>query len=270
MRFTFAVVGRDEAATLGRVLEMAFAAARPGDAVWFVDSASADDSARLAAAAGAEVVAAPAGKGRAIAAALARCREGRLVLLDADLEHAEHNLAVLLRDAALADPGAAMVVGEVAPRSKRSSVSPFLYQPLATALFPEAPVLRKPLSGFRVLDAERDHGAVPDGYGAEAHLNLEVAATGGRVHRCELGPYRGPLRGYAHIPVLAADVAAAVLDAAEVHGRLAGGERPAWDEWAAGVLRVIGAQPRPGAAEEEYFERLRAAAARPLPVAAKG
>jgi glycosyltransferase involved in cell wall biosynthesis len=164
VRFAFAVIGRDEAATLPGVLGMAFAAARRGDEVWFVDGASSDGSAALASSLGARVVAAPDGKGRAVAAALERCSADRLVLIDGDVQHAERNLALGLRSAAEADPDAAMVVGQAGTAGgKRSSISPCLYGPLVTALFPEVPEMAKPLSGFRVLDPARDHGALPAG-----------------------------------------------------------------------------------------------------------
>jgi hypothetical protein len=55
--FTLAVVGRNEAGTLARVIEQAQRAAAPGDRVWFVDSASSDDSAEIARRMGAEVIA---------------------------------------------------------------------------------------------------------------------------------------------------------------------------------------------------------------------
>src|SRR5262245_16389662 len=65
-RFTFAVVGHNEAATLPTALEQALDAAEPDDHVWFVDSASDDGSADVARARGAAVVVAPLGKGREI------------------------------------------------------------------------------------------------------------------------------------------------------------------------------------------------------------
>jgi glycosyltransferase involved in cell wall biosynthesis len=70
---TFAVVGHNEAERLHVAVQQARAAAGPRDEVWFVDSASTDDSCARAAALGARVVPAPRGKGRALAAALAQC-----------------------------------------------------------------------------------------------------------------------------------------------------------------------------------------------------
>lgn len=232
MRLTFAVVGHDEAATMAGVLTMAFAAARPGqDAVWFIDSDSTDGSAQLAASLGAEVVRAPLGKGRAITAVLERCREGRIVLLDADVAHAERNLALALREAAQAHPGAAMIVGQPSEPPARG-----VYHHLSRALFPEAPPMRVPLSGFRVLDATRGHGRLPPGYGVEAHLNLQTAVTGGSTETCELGAQRGAERGRPHMSRVAADVARAVLDLAESHRRITSGQRQRWDAWVSAFI----------------------------------
>jgi len=242
VRFTFAVVGHDEAATVRGVLAMALAAARPRrDVVWFVDSGSTDGSARLAASLGVEVVDAPYGKGRAIGAALERCREGRIVLLDADVQEAERNLALVLRDAARVRPEADMIVGQTSERAARG-----VYRRLVEAFFEEMPPLRIPLSGFRVLDASRDYGSLPPGYGVEAHLNLHVALTGGQVAACELGAQRGPQRGRAHRSRIAADVARALLDLAESHGRLAPGQRPRWEAWVDAFIATADTAPMAG------------------------
>src|ERR1700722_18546222 len=72
--FTFAVVGRNEAERLAGIVGLALEAAQPGDRVWFVDSASEDDSIAVARGLGVdEVIEGPEGKGRAMDAALDRC-----------------------------------------------------------------------------------------------------------------------------------------------------------------------------------------------------
>ena len=260
--FTFAVVGHNEAATLGEVLEQCQAAARAGDAVWFVDSASTDASAALAADAGAEVVPAPLGKGRAVATAIARHGEGWLILVDGDVEESEVSIPAALRDAARGSH-ADMIVGQVEIDGKRRSVTPYLYEPLVRALFPEAPELDRPLSGFRALRAGLPVRGLPGGYGVEAHLNVEVALTGGRIEVLPLGAHRGPTRGYAHIGRAARDIADALLDLAVGYGRIA--DRGAWEAWTARVLATIDDQPGEGADDTAYFHALRAVAGEPLP-----
>jgi glycosyltransferase involved in cell wall biosynthesis len=256
------VVGHDEAATLGAVLEQCRAAARPGDEVWFVDSASTDASAAIAADAGVAVVPAPLGKGNAVAAAIAHHGDGWLILVDADIEDSERSIPAALRDAA-AGSAADMIVGQVETPGKRRSVTPHLYGPLVRELFPETPPLDRPLSGFRALRAGLPVGDLPGGYGVEAHLNVQVAVTGGRIEALPLGAHRGPIRGYAHIGRAAHEIADALLDLAAAHGRIA--ERAAWEAWTARVLAAIDDQPAEGADDAAYFRALRAAAAHPLP-----
>jgi glucosyl-3-phosphoglycerate synthase len=264
---TFAVVGHDEEATLERALGQALEAAREGDVVWFVDSASTDASASLAAALGAEVVPAPLGKGRAVATALDRCDTPWLCTLDADLLESDANLAALLRDA-VAEGGADMVTGAFDSSFRRTSVTRALYHPLVGALFPHAvdPEMRVPLTGYRAWRTTLDVTPLPDGFGLETHLNLVVPLLGGRVRTIDVGRYLGPRR-YAQVPRIGRDVAAAVLDLAERRGRLDPASRPAWDAWAEAVVAVIATQPGPDEEDEDYFVRLDAAAARPLPPA---
>jgi hypothetical protein len=265
---TFAVIGHDEAATLRTALEQAFAAAEPGDRVWFVDSASTDDSAALARSTGATVFDAPKGKGRAVVAALSACDSGALCLVDADIVRSEHNIARRLRDA-ISTSGADMVIGEYQEPDRRRMVTPSVFRPLTGALFPEVAALdlAAPLSGFRALRAGIDVGDAPAGYGIETHLDIELCTGGRRVGRCPLGVYEGPLRGYSNVPAIAADVAAAVLDLAERHGRLTRVARVEWDRWLEPVLDLLADPPPPGADDDSFVRALEAAAQRPLPTA---
>jgi hypothetical protein len=185
-------------------------------------------------------------------------------MLDADVEQASENLPRRLREAAHGG-GADMIVGTVDRPRPRSSVTPSLYTPLVTTLFPEVPPVPRPLSGFRAFRAHLDTGTLPGGYGVEAHLNVHVAVSGGRIETCRLGPQVGPLRGYANVPAIGADVAAAVLDLAEAHGRIGSRERPRWDAWVADVLAVMRDQPAEDADDSGYLRQLAAVAARPLP-----
>jgi glycosyltransferase involved in cell wall biosynthesis len=248
------------------VLEQCQAAARSGDSVWFVDSASTDESAAIAAEAGAVVVSAPLGKGRAIAAAIARHREGWLILVDADVEESAVSIPGALREAASRST-ADMIVGQVESPGKRRSVTPHLYEPLVRALFPEAPELDRPLSGFRALRAGLPLGELPGGYGVEVHLNVQVALIGGLIETLALGAHRGPIRGYAHIGRAGREIADALLDLGTAYGRIA--ERAAWEAWTARVVAAIEDQPGEGADDTAYFRALRAAAGTALPPVAR-
>ena len=267
-RFTFAVVGHNEAATVAHPLGLAFEAAEPGDSVWFVDSASTDDSASVAAAAGADVLTAPLGKGRAMAAALEQCDGDYLCLLDADFEQSETNIAAQLREAA-ATTRADMVVAEFDEPGRRRTVTPTIYYPLLDALFPDVGhQIVVPLSGFRALRADLDVAPIPPGYGVETHLNVSVALLEGTVTNQRVGWFRGKLRGYANIPQIAADVADALLDLAERHSRLDPERRTEWDAWVDVVLDALRDQPPDGSDDGDYVQGLLTLADRALPAPA--
>lgn len=261
---TFAVVGHNEEALLSNALDQVHEAATPGDPVWFVDSASTDGSAELARRLGARVVAAPLGKGRAVAAAVALCETSHICLIDGDLESTSRNAPATLR-AALAETGADMVVAEFTwPAKPFRPVTTSIWRPLAGELFPEAvasvPLL--PLSGFRILDVELARGPLPPGYGLEVHLDVVGSLDGRRTETVDIGMYSGPIR---RNPGIAGEIATAILDVAECYGRLAVAARPAWDEWLAPVLQLI----EDTDADDTVRQALLAeAASRPLPATA--
>lgn len=179
--FTFAVVGRNESATLARVVAEAQAAAQPGDRVWFVDSASEDDSVKLARGLGVEVIEAPRGKGRAMAAALERCDRGYICFVDGDLFHWTTNIPATLR-AAVIETGADMVVGSYS-YERRRMLTPAVYWPLVDALYPDCGRRcdPRPISGLRAFDATFPLGPLPPGYGIETHLNLAFGVAGREI-----------------------------------------------------------------------------------------
>ena len=269
-RFTFAVVGHNEAASLEYSLEQALAAALPGEEVWFVDSGSTDDSLAVAAPLAARVLEAPLGKGRAIAAALERCRNGYLCLLDADLTASEVNIPVALREAA-ARRAIDMLVAEFDWPGRRRSVVPGIYVPLVGTLFPEVlqQVPYRPTSGFRVLNAELDLGPLPPGYGVETHLNVVLTVRGATVATVPIGWIAGPVPSLDHMPQLGRDVATAALDLAVETGRLSPSNRGLWEQWVETVLEVIARQPPVGRPDELFQRELAEAISQPLPAAGR-
>lgn len=264
---TYAVVGRDEERTLEIALRQALEAARPGDSVWFVDSASVDGSAGIAQRLGVEVLRAPLGKGGAVAAAIERCDGGPLCLLDADIESSSCNIAAALRDEWL-ETGADMVIGDFDwPERRELSISTGIFGPLVGALFPEHldSLMLQPLSGFRLIDTSFPLGQLPAGYGLECHLNVQVSGLGGRIVWTDLGTYHGPVL---YRPTMAPDISAAILDVAVAQGRISLSERREWDAWVVPVLDVIATLPSADEAGlDGYRERLTAAAAMPMPIA---
>jgi len=258
---TYAVVGHNEAALLANALEQALVARRAGEPVWFVDSASTDDSVELARGLGADVVRAPLGKGSAVAAAVDRCETQYICTIDADLEWTTRNVPATLREA-LERTGADMVVGEFDWLEKPfRPVTGTIWAPLAGSLFPEAigTVPLVPLSGFRVFDLELAREPLPRGFGLEVHLNIVGSLDGRRTATVDIGRYAGMVRPN---PGLPAEIGRAILDLAVARGRLAPSARPLWDEWLAPILQLI-AETTPD--DMERRRMLEEAAARPLP-----
>jgi glucosyl-3-phosphoglycerate synthase len=258
---TYAVVGHNEAALLANALEQALVARRPGEPVWFVDSASTDGSGELARSLGAELVGAPLGKGSAVATAVERCETQYMCVIDADLERTTHNVPATLREA-LERTGADQVVGEFEWAAKPfRPVTATLWNPLTGALFPEAipTVPNVPLSGFRVFDVRLARAPLPEGFGLEVHLNIVGSLDGWRTATADIGEYWGTVRPN---PGLPADIARAILDLGVARGRLSPEARPQWDEWLAPILQLI-AETTPD--DTERRRMLDDAAARPLP-----
>ena len=256
--FTFAIVAHDEAETLAGALDQCRLASGPGDEVWFVDSASSDGSAQIAASAGVERVAAPLGKGRAVAEAYARCATDYLCLLDGDLHASGANIAEALADAVALRP-VDMVVGQFwDPEPTILSGTLGLYTPLMQTFFPECEDRfgSRPLSGFRALRTGLDLGAVPPGYGLEAHLNCQMLIAGAETAIGDIGWYQG---AYRRKTSMAIEIADGVLDQAERCSRLPASERTAWDEWVdtvAGELARYEGDPADAAAARRRMHAL--------------
>lgn len=232
--------------------------------MWFVDSASSDGSGEIAASAGVERVAAPLGKGRAVAEAYSRCATDYLCVLDGDLHASEANIAGALADAVSLRP-VDMVVGQFwDPEPTILSGTLGLYTPLMQSFFPEGEDRfgSRPLSGFRALRVGMDLGAIPPGYGLEAHLNYQMAITGAETAIGDIGWYGG---AYRRKDSMASEIAHGVLDQAERCGRLPASQRIAWNRWVddvAGELARYEGDPTDVAAARL---RLHAVLARPRP-----
>jgi len=263
--FTFCVIGRNESTTVLCALAMVQRAATADDIVVFVDSASADGSAALATEAGYQVIAAPSGKGRAVQAALGTASTPWVCLLDADIDRAESNIALILAKRARMDD-TDMIVGDFDELGTPSILSNTwgIYQPLTSALFPEVTDRygSKPLSGFRALRTSLELPDIPDDFGVEAYLNIVVPLHGKRSTSTPVGKYQGPFR---YKPTMGLEIARPILETATRVGRLSAQRRAEWDDWVAAVVRTIATYRGQAACRDEYLARLRELADRPLP-----
>lgn len=265
LSFTFAVVGHNEEPHLAAALHQALLASRIGDRVVFVDSASTDGSARIAEEVGVEVLAAPLGKGRAVRAALEYCKSDYLCLLDADIVDAELNIAERLRWAAT-ELRLDMIVGQFWSRGASVLTSTVgVYGPMVEAFFPEVSDRygSRPLSGFRVLRPDHFPG-LPGDFGVESHLNIEVVMRGGGAAITDIGCYGGR---YRHKPDMPFEIAGAILDLAERHGRLDPELRGDWEEWVRRIVELFSGYHGGEDQRERYRRRLFEALALPRPPA---
>jgi glucosyl-3-phosphoglycerate synthase len=155
---TVAVIlpARNEAKTVGGIVRAVLAAHGDGlvDEVLVVDSASTDDTAQVAALAGARVVAADRpGKGEAMWQGLAATTADLLVFLDADLERFDPRFVPALIGPLLADPTVAFVKGAYDRRTEADvtvgggRVTELTARPLLAAFWPELGRIVQPLGG---------------------------------------------------------------------------------------------------------------------------
>jgi hypothetical protein len=140
-----------------------------------------------------------------------------------------------------------------------------VYAPLVARLFPESAGSygRRPLSGFRALRSDWAQGGLPGDFGVEAHLNITFALRSrASIKAVSVGRYRGPFR---YKPRMGAEVGRAILDLAQVHGRLEAGARPEWEAWLEVVLAHIATYRGDRRERERFGSALAELAARPLP-----
>ena len=264
---TFAILGHNEAATIANAVQQARAAAGPGDRVLAVDSGSTDDMAAVARRAGADVLTAPAGKGLAMAAAVAATDSPWMCFLDGDVDSGSPSYAAALR-AAIGQTQADHLVGEFEDRAASVLSNTYaVYEPLVAGLFPEAAGRfgSKPLTGFRAVRRTfLRPGEFPPGFGIEAHLNLSVLLQGGSHAVVPIGHYSGPFR---YKPYMGLEIAAAVLDLAERAGRLSPSRRPEWQAWVDEAVNIIAGYQGTEEERPAFVEQLGKLAGRPHPPA---
>jgi glucosyl-3-phosphoglycerate synthase len=264
---TFAIVAHNEAPTIATAVSQAIAAAGAADRVLVVDSGSTDDTSARARQAGADVLSAPAGKGRAIAVATEAATSPWICFMDADVPAGSPNYVAQLRDIAENTP-TDHVLGEYSDTDEAVMSNTFaVYEPLVAGLFPEAAGKfgSKPLTGFRAVRREFLHpGTFPPDFGIEAHLNLDILVSGGTHEVAQIGTYQSRFR---FKPTMGCEIARAILDLAERYDRLAPAARPAWDDWVGQAIAVISGYHGTLDERPAFVRKLTALAQRPTPSA---
>ena len=174
------IPARNEAATVGGIVEAALGLGDRVREVVVVDDGSEDTTASVAEAAGARVVPSPGGpgKGQAMWHGLAETTGDVVVFCDADLEGFDPAFITGLVDALVTSPGAVLAKGRYAGRSGTGGrVNELVARPALELLHPTLRRLAQPLGGEYA--AWRDVlEVVPfvHGYGVDLGLVLDVAA----------------------------------------------------------------------------------------------
>ncbi|HZQ27830.1 MAG TPA: glucosyl-3-phosphoglycerate synthase [Acidimicrobiales bacterium] len=219
------VPARDEAPTVGRVVQVATALTDVVDEVIVVDDGSADDTAAVAAAAGARVLSKPGeGKGQAMRAGLDAANGDIVVFLDADLRQLGPGFVLGLLGPLLLHDDVALVKafyqrplgGKVGEGGR---VTELVARPLLSLLFPELAAILQPLGGeyaSRRSVLERLH--FEGGYSVDVALLIDVAEVHG-VHslaQVDLGTRVHRNRPLAELSYQAREVMEVVLERAGV------------------------------------------------------
>ncbi|MFE3449976.1 glycosyltransferase family 2 protein [Nonomuraea sp. NPDC059194] len=262
--FTFVIPAHNEESTVATIVGQARAAAQRGDHVLVVDSAATDATADRAAAAGAEVLRGPKGKGAAMNAALDQVRTEWVCFLDADLVSSEVNVAAQLRAAAASCP-AGHVLGDYEydhPGTILSSTFT-VYEPLTDRFFPETGFMgANALTGYRAVHRSLLTEPLPADFGVESFLNITLAVAGARAQVSHLGVIGSRFRPTGG--TMAREIGTAVLDLAVAHGRLDVAERDAWEAWLEDGVAAIAPQSANGG-RSATLSRLFTAVRRPMP-----
>lgn len=262
---TFAVVGHNEAPTLGRALRQALEARAEGDHVVFVDSASTDDSAAIARVLGVDVLKAPLGKGRAMQIALDWCCTKYLCFIDGDIHASSENIQQALARC-VRGRDLVMAVGQFnEPDDMILSNTIAIYEPLVASLFPEAAGRygSRPLTGFRVIDTTKPWGALPGDFGVEAYLNVVAAQfESNATCVCDIGVYEGR---FLYKPQMGLEISRAILDVAQATGRIHGPQRRTLDSWVQVAVDHIATFRGHAVCRPAFRERLLELAARRVP-----
>jgi glucosyl-3-phosphoglycerate synthase len=263
--FTFVIPAHNEQENVATVVAQARQASQKGDRVLVVDSASTDNTASEAKAAGAEVLDGPLGKGAAMNAALETIDTPWVCFLDADLTSSKVNVPALLRSAA-AGGTADHVAGdwEYADPGTILSNTFTLYEPLVSRFFPEVAgrLGANSLTGYRAIRRQYLISPLPLDFGVEAYLNITIALAGGACTVQHLGVIASRFR---HKPAMGTEIAGAVLRLAVSHGRLDPADYPMWTDWVSEGVAVINGIDGTGG-RSQALASLFTAIRRPMPV----
>jgi glucosyl-3-phosphoglycerate synthase len=237
---------RECADTVGPIV----AAIRGGGQVLVVDAGSADGTAEVAAAAGAEVVneadllpemGPVLGKGDAMWRSLSAVRHEIVVFVDADTTQFDAHYVCGLAGPLLTDPGIQFVKGAYERPFTAGSevvehgggrVTELMARPLLRAFYPELAELVQPLAGeFAGRRSLLESIPWATGYAAEISMDIEILGRAGAdaIAQVDIGERRQPHQPLKALSGMASTILAAVCAQLVAEGRMDSGTAPPAD-----------------------------------------
>jgi glucosyl-3-phosphoglycerate synthase len=219
------VPARDEATTVGRVVQVAAALTEVVDEVVVVDDGSTDDTAEVAVAAGARVLSKPGeGKGQAMRAGLGATTGDIVVFMDGDLRHIGPGFVLgLLGPLLLHDDVSLVKAFYQRPLEGKlgegGRVTELVARPLLSLLFPELAAILQPLGGeYASRRSILERLDFEGGYGVDVGLLIDVAELHGvsSLAQVDLGTRVHRNRSLAELSPQAREVMEVMLDRAGV------------------------------------------------------
>ncbi len=204
------VPARDEAATIGKVV--ARLTALPWvDEVVVVDNGSEDDTAGLAAQAGAVTVFEERpGMGHAVRAGIGAARHDWVMKLDADLDKFDTSRFALMP--AARGPGIGLVKGAWHDPKDNMPMTRLLVMPAIRQMFPGLSYLNAPNSGIYLVDRRWiAHQELVGNYAADLDVMLRVHASGAAVAEVDIGRIAHDPRDLGHYNSMAEEIMAFFL-----------------------------------------------------------
>lgn len=233
------IPARNEERTIGRLVENADDILRRRlrvvDEILVIDDRSEDETAVVAANAGARVVSTadycadprgPRGKGDAIRTSIVVCRSENMIWIDGDMFELDMRRLVGLIRPLEADPEVRLVKGSFERRDPNGDVSEgrltaLTARPLLSLYFPELSTMREPLGGIfamRTSDA-RELFLEPD-YGVDVGILIDVFATYGSkaIREVPLGALSHRSRPLCELADTAPQICRSIVSRAHRHG----------------------------------------------------
>jgi glucosyl-3-phosphoglycerate synthase len=256
---TVAVIipAHNEAATVSEVVAEAFNTFRllgTGGEVIVVASACTDDTADVAMNAGAQVVAAPLGKGAAVAAGIEICQSDVVCLVDGDMRYfGDVPLVAILVEPILKGLADATIADLYWRPIYPDLWFHAFFAPLAGRLFPEllAQVGTTPWSGQRAALRSMWPESLPAGFTVDLAILLHWHAVNARIRPVTSDDWTNPQRPKTD---LLRQEFRALVDYAVSRGRISVNDTQVLDGWFCEVYHLM-ASYRSGVDDPQQFER---------------